>query len=172
MNTVPVSASLHAEAHRARVQALRGVALLELGKGLVVIGAVVALRWLDPSDIAGALLNFLHISPDRHFAHFLLSMADKLSNVKFWHVAVVGACYSGLRFAEAIGLWGARPWAEWIALISGALYLPFELRAMAHRISLFHAAVLIVNLAIVGFMFYLRLYVPRREKQAARADIQ
>jgi len=173
MNSLSVPAPLHTREHRARLQALRSVALIEFIKGVLVIGAVVALHWLDPSDVADAFLNFLHISPDHHFAHLLLSMADKLSDIKFWHLAVGASCYSGLRFAEAVGLWRARAWAEWIALVSGALYLPLEIRATWHRATLIHAAVLIINLAIVGFMFYLRIYVPRHEKpDAAHLPIQ
>jgi uncharacterized membrane protein (DUF2068 family) len=164
MNSLPISARLHPHEHRARLQALRSVALVEFAKGVLVIGAVVALHWLDPSDVADAFLNFLHISPDHHFAHLLMSMADKLSDIKFWHLAVAASCYSGLRFAEAVGLWRARAWAEWVALISGALYLPLEIRAIVGHATLIHAGVLLVNLAIVAFMFYLRIYVPRQEK--------
>ncbi|MBV9182378.1 MAG: DUF2127 domain-containing protein [Acidobacteria bacterium] len=151
--------------HRTRLQALRTVALLEFAKGLLVLVAAFSLMFLvDPSDLAAGFLDFLHISPDRHFAQLLLNLADSLSNAKEWVILVTACSYSGLRFAEAYGLWKARAWAEWIALISGALYLPFEIRLLAHRLTLFHAAVLIVNLAIVAFMFYLRIYVPRHER--------
>jgi uncharacterized membrane protein (DUF2068 family) len=172
MTTLPASATLPASEHRARLQALRSVAMFEFAKGVLALGAVVALHWLDPGDLADAFLNFLHISPDHHFAHLLLSMADKLSNVRFWHLALGVSCYSVLRFAEAVGLWRARPWAEWVALVSGALYLPLEVRATLGRPSLFHAAVLVINLAIVAFMFYLRIYVPRQEKGTFAEDIK
>jgi len=159
LQTVPGS-----KEHRARLQALRTVALLEFGKGLLVLVAALSVLFLvDASDLAGWFLDFLHISPDRHLAQMLLRLADSLSNAKVW-IVVSGACsYSGLRFAEAYGLWRARPWAEWIALVSGALYLPFEIRLVAHRVTLFHVAVLLINLAVVIFMFYLRIYVPRHE---------
>jgi len=150
--------------HRARLQALRSVAVLEFAKGVAVLSAAISLYWLDPSDVADAFLNFLHISPDHHLARMLMGMADRLSDIAVWHV-VLGACsYSGLRFAEAYGLWKARAWAEWIALVSGALYLPFEIRLLAHRVTLLHIAVLTVNVAIVVFMFYLRIYVERRNR--------
>lgn len=150
--------------HRTRLQALRTVALLEFAKGLLVLAAAFSLMFLvDPSDLAGWFLDFLHISPDRHFARLLLHLADNLSNAKVWVIIATACSYSGLRFAEAYGLWKAKAWAEWIALVSGALYLPFEIRLLAHRVTLFHAGVLIVNLAIVAFMFYLRIYVPRHE---------
>jgi uncharacterized membrane protein (DUF2068 family) len=153
--------------HRARLQALRSVALLEFGKGAVVLAAAVSLYWIDPSDVAGAFLDFLHISPDHHFARLLFSLADKLSDITVWHVIALACAYSGLRFAEAFGLWRARPWAEWIALISGSLYLPIEIRLLAHRLSLLHATVFLVNTAIVLFMLYLRIYSPAKERRNA-----
>jgi len=157
------------EEHRARLQALRTVALLEFAKGVVVLAAVISLHWVDPSDVAGAFLDFLHISPDRHFAHLLLSFADRLSNVKLWQLVIGASVYSGLRFAEAFGLWRAKAWAEWIALISGAIYLPYEVVRLVHRVSLLHVSIFLINLAVVAFMFYLRIYVPRKEGERPQA---
>lgn len=156
--------------HRARLQALRSVATLEFIKGVVVLAAAFSVLFLvDPSDLADRAVDALHLSPDHHFVQVFLHMADTLADAKKW-VIIVGACsYSGLRFAEAVGLWRARAWAEWIALVSGALYLPFEVRLLAHRFTMFHVMIFVVNLAIVAFMFYLRIYVPRREKREAAA---
>lgn len=156
--------------HRARLQALRSIALLELVKGVVVLAAAISLFWIDANDVADAFLNYLHISPDRHFAHLLFGLADRLSNIKTWHVVLVASIYSGLRFAEAFGLWRARAWAEWVALVSGAIYLPYEISRLAHRVSLLHVSIFLVNLAVVAFMFYLRIYVPRKEATAAKAQ--
>ena len=80
---------------------------------------------------------------------------------------LVACIYSGLRFAEGYGLWNAKAWAEWIALVSGAVYLPFEIYKLAHRVTPLHAAIFLVNLAIVAFMFYLRIYLPRLKRVVA-----
>jgi len=160
------------EQHLAKRQALRSVALFEFAKGAVVLAAALSLYWLDPSNVAENFLNFLHISPDHHFAHLLFSLVDRLSDITIWHVVVGACCYSGLRFTEAYGLWWERAWAEWIALISGAIYLPVEIRLMAHRVTPLHVGVFLVNVAIVIFMFYLRIYAPRQEKRKAGAVIQ
>jgi uncharacterized membrane protein (DUF2068 family) len=61
-------------------------------------------------------------------------------------------------------LWRARPWAEWIALISGAMYLPFEVLKLAHKVTPLHVSILLINLAVVAYMFYLRIYLPRLSK--------
>jgi uncharacterized membrane protein (DUF2068 family) len=42
-----------------------------------------------------------------------------------------------------------------MALISGALYLPFEIYKVAHRQSLLHIGILAVNLIVVLYMAYL-----------------
>jgi len=144
--------------HDHTLQALRGIATIELAKGLVVLLAAIAILFLvrqDPWDVADGLLHLLHISPDGHFAQRFLDWADTLTDAKLWAVAGVALAYSTLRFFEGYGLWYARAWAEWIALISGSLYLPYEIYKLIHRQSLFHIAVLVVNLSIVLYMAYL-----------------
>ena len=144
--------------HGASLQVLRAVATFELTKGLIVLlsacGVLLLVHREDPWDIADGLLRLLHISPDHHFAQVFLDWADSLTETKVWAVAGVAVGYSLLRFVEAYGLWYARAWAEWIALISGTLYLPFEIYKLVHKQSLFHVSVLLVNLAVVLYMAY------------------
>jgi uncharacterized membrane protein (DUF2068 family) len=139
---------------------LRAVASLELGKGLIVLllgfGAV-SLVHKDAWDVAETLLRFLHVNPDRHYAQVFLNLADNMTDAKLWGLAAVATAYSIIRFVEAYGLWLERAWAEWFALISGALYVPFEAYELVHRPTLIRAAVLLINLGIVFYMLYLRL---------------
>ena len=144
--------------HDVNLQVLRGVASFEMAKGLLVLMAALGVLFLvgkDPWDIADGLLRLLHISPDHHFAQVFLDWADTLTDTKLWAVAGAAAAYSILRFAEAYGLWYARAWAAWIALVSGSLYLPFEIYKLAHRQSWFHITVFVINLGIVFYMAYL-----------------
>jgi uncharacterized membrane protein (DUF2068 family) len=144
--------------HNTNLQVLRGIATLEVTKGMIVllaaIGILLMVRREDPWYIADGLLRLLHISPDHHFAQVFLVWADSLTSAKLWTVAAAALAYSILRFIEAYGLWYARAWAEWIALISGTLYLPFEIYKLIHRQSLFHVSLLLINLAVVLYMAY------------------
>jgi len=147
----------------AQVKVLRAVASLELTKGLVVLAAGCSILFLlhkDTYEVAENLLHILHISPDHHMAHVFLGWADGLTDRKLWAVAAFASIYSVLRFVEAYGLWRARGWAEWIALISGTLYIPLEVRELFRRLSLFHISLLIINVAIVAYMVYLRSQDP------------
>ena len=160
--------ALSPAAYRRRLQALRIVAAMEFAKGVAVLAAAISLYWVDPTDVVGGFLDFLHVSPDHHFAQMLLRSADILNNASMWSVILVACVYSALRFAEAFGLWRARPWAEWIALVSGAAYIPFEAYKVADKLSILHVAILLINLAVVAYMFYLRIYLPRLQKVVAR----
>ena len=109
----------------------------------------------SPEDIAGTLLRLLHISPDHHFAEAFLNWAETLTHTKLLAIAAVASLYAILRFLEAYGLWYARAWAEWVALVSGALYLPFEVYEVIKRLSAFHIGLLAINLGIVGYVAYI-----------------
>jgi uncharacterized membrane protein (DUF2068 family) len=154
--------------NRTRIQALRTIALMEFAKGVAVLAAAISLYWVDPTDVVGSFLDFLHISPDHHLAQLLLHSANSLNNASMRSIILFACLYSGLRFAESFGLWRARVWAEWVALVSGAIYLPFEVYKLAHRVSLLHVGILLINLAVVAFMFYLRIYLPRLQKVVVR----
>lgn len=152
------SAKSGPHAHNRSLQALRAIASFELAKGLIVLLAALGVVFAvghDPWDLADGVLRLLHISPDHHFAQIFLNWADTLTDTKLWIIAAVATVYSILRFVEAYGLWYARTWAEWIALISGSLYVPFEIYKLIHRQSWIHIAVFVINVVIVLYMVYL-----------------
>ncbi|SRR5579871_1908075 len=154
-----------ASEHGKHAKVLRAVASLELVKGLAVLVAGFSVLFLihkDPWDIADNLLHTLHINPDRHIAQILLDWADRLTDSQLWAVAGFSFLYSTLRFIEAYGLWKARIWAEWFALISGTIYLPFEIYAIHKQPNFFHGALLMLSIAIILYMAYLRFTSQRR----------
>jgi len=53
-------------------------------------------------------------------------------------------------------LWHRRVWAEWFALLSGTLYLPWEIYSVSMHPSILHYLVFAANLAIVLYMLYIR----------------
>jgi uncharacterized membrane protein (DUF2068 family) len=108
-------------------------------------------------DVTESFLEWLHISPDAHYAQVFLNLADQVTDAKLWGVALGALAYSSLRFAEAYGLWRERAWAEWLALISGAIYLPFEIYELIRRPDFIRLAIFLVNLAVVLYMVYLRM---------------
>jgi uncharacterized membrane protein (DUF2068 family) len=148
------------EKHKTQLRALRAVAIFELTKGAIVLlvgFGMVSLVHRDAWDVAENVLRILHVSQRHHYAQVFLNLADNVTDAKLWAIAAGAAAYSTVRFVEAYGLWIARAWAEWLALVSGTVYLPFEVYELVRRPSLIHAGVLIVNLGIVLYMLFLRV---------------
>jgi len=79
-----------------------------------------------------------------------------MMNANLVTVLAIAVAYSSLRFLESYGLWRQRVWAEWLAIISGAVYLPLELYNLIRRPSVFHWAILLINIAIVLYIAWVR----------------
>ena len=160
------------DSHTRQLRALRAVASVEFVKGLLVLLAgfgVLSLVHRDAWDVAESFLEWLHISPETHYAQVFLNLADEVTDAKLWAVAVGALAYSTLRFLEAYGLWRERAWAEWLAMISGAIYLPFEIVELLRRPDWVRVAILAVNLAVVLYMVYLRVQARQRLERTYEA---
>ena len=134
--------------------ALRAVALFEAGKGSLVLLAgfgVLTLLHRDLGAMAESLVAHLHLNPASHLPTVFIDSMGKLDGKEVWFAAGA-ALYAAVRFVEAGGLWFHRRWAEWFAAASGAIYVPFEIRAFAIHPSGLSAGLLLVNLLIVGLM--------------------
>jgi uncharacterized membrane protein (DUF2068 family) len=51
--------------------------------------------------------------------------------------------------AEAVGLWNDLKWAEWLGLSTGAIYLPFEVRALIRRPGPEPLIAIVINLIVL-----------------------
>jgi uncharacterized membrane protein (DUF2068 family) len=141
---------------------LRTVATLEGVKGLLAIAVAVLLFSLahkDLYEVADHLTDALHIDPDGRLSNLLFTAADRATEKGLWIFTLGVVAYAAVRFTEAYGLWHARDWAEWFALLSGALYLPWEILAIIHHSDWLRWGILIVNIFIVLYMAELRFEV-------------
>jgi uncharacterized membrane protein (DUF2068 family) len=150
--------------------AVRSVAIFEASKGLIVLLLGLGLLRLvhkDLDDVAEQIIRFLHASPGGHLSDLFIAAARQANDKSLWAVAAAALVYALVRFAEAYGLWHEREWAEWFALLSGAMYLPWEvLSIIRHSIPL-KWVVLILNVLIVLYMLMLRLQAAARQRAKA-----
>ena len=70
--------------------------------------------------------------------------------------------YSAFRFIEGYGLWKERAWAEWLAVISGMIYFPFEIYEILLKISFVRVFALVTNIVVVGIVIF-ALIVERKD---------
>src|SRR5579863_10685078 len=153
--------------HRRQRRLLRAVAGLEFVKGIFVLLmglCALALVHKDAWLYAESLLALLHISTDRHSAQLFLDFADSITDARLWAAARIAFAYAALRFTEGYGLWKGRTWAEWVALVSGSLLLPLEVRELLRGVTWLRSCLFIGNLAVVFYMLYV-IISNRRERR-------
>jgi uncharacterized membrane protein (DUF2068 family) len=159
------------DSHRRQRRVLQAVAAFEFFKGtfVMVMGfCALALVHKDVWLYAESLLALFHVSTDRRSAQLFLDYANNVTDAHLWAAARIAFAYSVLRFTEAYGLWRGRTWAEWVALVSGALLLPLEVRELLRGLTPLRCAFFIGNIAVVLFMLFVILS-NRRERELARA---
>lgn len=138
---------------------LRAIAMFEAAKGLggLLLGfGMLGLLHRDVEAAADSLLVHLHVSPDRRVSHALLHAAAHMTDARLWGIAVGAGAYTCLRFTEAWGLWHRRTWAQWFALLSGAIYLPWEFVELVHRPNWLYVIFFFGNVAILLYMIFIR----------------
>jgi uncharacterized membrane protein (DUF2068 family) len=67
---------------------------------------------------------------------------------------LIALLYAAVLGAEGVGLWLARPWAEWYSVGVTASLLPFELWELTRRATPLKAAVLALNVAAVAYLVW------------------
>ena len=144
--------------------ALHAIALFEAVKGFAALAASLGLLSLAHRDVramAYALIGHFHLDPEAHYPRVLLDYASMLGDANLRQVVLLAWAYAAIRLTEGYGLWKDRAWAEWLAALSGAVYLPLEVKHLTGHPSLINGAVLLGNVLVVVYMV-LRLWQRRR----------
>ena len=148
---------------------LRTVAVLEAAKGILVLllgFGVLALILQNLSDVAERLTEILGVFPEGRLSSLFFHAANQATDKTLWVLAVGALVYATVRFVEAFGLWRGREWAQWFALLSGAVYLPGELYSLLRHPRPLKWAVVAANALIVLYMLILRVKAQRRPEGA------
>lgn len=122
------------------VEAVKGALALLAASGLELLGPAPLQRWV------AALIARFQLDPDQGAMAWLA----RAINPNAVHLAAaVVALYGIVHLIEGWGLWRAKAWASWLGCIAAALYLPFDLYALALHRHWLEAAVVAVNLLVV-----------------------
>jgi uncharacterized membrane protein (DUF2068 family) len=139
---------------------VRSIAVLEASKGLLVLLVGFGLLHLIHHDLqtfAEKLVRLGHLNPARHYPRVFIDAASRTSDARLKALAGMAFLYSIVRFVEAYGLWRMRRWGQWFAIISGGIYIPLEVLEIAAHVSRLRVLALLLNLAIVAYLLYVRL---------------
>jgi uncharacterized membrane protein (DUF2068 family) len=136
---------------------LHAIALFEAVKGVAAITASIGLVSLMHHDVramAYALIGHFHLNPEGHYPKILLNNADLLASVDLRQAILLAWAYAAIRLTEGYGLWKDRAWAEWLAALSGGIYLPLEVNHLTLHNTLINAGVLVGNVVVVAYMVH------------------
>lgn len=140
-----------------RTAAIRTVALFEAFKGAVVLMAASGLLSLIHHDVhaaAAKLIEHMHLNPAARYPQIFIDATSNVHDSRLMLLAGGAGAYALVRFVEAYGLYGEKAWAEVLAAVSGAIYVPFEIAGLLRRPTWHGALLLGVNLFVVALMVW------------------
>lgn len=140
---------------------VRALALYEAAKGLLVIvaGAGILRSPHTLETAAEALVAHLHLNPAKDHP-LIFTLVDAGSPSHLWWLALGAAVYAAARFSESVGLWLGKRWAMWLAVLTAAIYIPFEIGALLRRPTVLAVGALAVNTAVVLYLLRRHLAAP------------
>jgi uncharacterized membrane protein (DUF2068 family) len=81
------------------------------------------------------------------------------------------AAYALLEGIEAVGLWFAKRWAEYLTFVATIVFIPYEIDELIKGITVLKALAFVINVAIAAYLLYAkRLFGLRGGGRAERAE--
>jgi uncharacterized membrane protein (DUF2068 family) len=145
-----------------RVVALIGI--FKIIKAGLLIALGIAGLVTAPSDLAHKIrhaLAWMGLSPGHHTLSRVLRELGSFDDGVARELAVVSLCYAAVFLVEGVGLLKKRRWAEWLTVGVTASFIPIEIYEAVHRFSAGKIAALVLNLAILIYLVWLRVGVGR-----------
>jgi len=146
---------------------VRLIILERLVKSAVLVVLAISLVVADRLGYLGLLSEELREQLNLTAGHGLISRALTWAVTTLGHVlpnvtilAVGALLYAALETTEGVGLAMRRRWAEYLTVIATGVLIPFEVREVVVRPTVFRVGALLVNVAIVVYLAYRkRLFV-------------
>jgi uncharacterized membrane protein (DUF2068 family) len=153
--------NIHASGKRAHMKRQnhglpRLIAVFKLVKALTLITVGIgALRLTHANNAADTLTQIagrFGFNPGARYLDHALARIANLPPKDFRDLGIGSFVYAALFLTEGIGLWLAKPWAEWFtAVITGSL-VPLEIFEIHRHPSITKVIVLLLNIAIVVYL--------------------
>jgi len=128
---------------------VRVVAVVEGAKSVLVVAAgfgLLSLLHRDMAAFALRLIELLHLNPGHKYPRIFIEAARNLTDA---HLALADALVRGIL---AFGLWRERIWAEWLGVVAGAIYMPWEVYMLTRGLTSFRLVVFVINAALVIYL--------------------
>lgn len=144
------------------------IGLFKLGKSIfffcIGVGAIHLLH-KDLGDEVLRLAARFNFDSESRVVSLLLEKVDLIDAHRLREIGFGTFAYSALALTEGIGLLREKEWAEYLTLILTISFLPWELFELVRRPDWFRLSLLLINLAVLGYLVWLL----QRKKKAELA---
>jgi uncharacterized membrane protein (DUF2068 family) len=143
---------------------IRLIALFKLLKAVLLIAVGLGVLQLLHKDITSQLAHWVRVlglDPGEPYVDRMLRKVMALTPNRIRGLGVGSFVYAGLFLTEGIGLWMLKRWGEWFSIIITSSLIPIEIYEIYRHPTTLKVLVLIINVALVGFLLH-RVRADRR----------
>jgi uncharacterized membrane protein (DUF2068 family) len=136
---------------------IRLIAFFKLLKSALLIAVGMGALRLLHKDVASVMEHWvaiLGLDPGNRYVDRALQKFGNLTANDIKSFGVVSFIYAGLFLTEGIGLWLVKRWAEWFSVIITTSLVPVEVYEIYRHPSVIKCLVLVLNIAVVGYLLY------------------
>jgi uncharacterized membrane protein (DUF2068 family) len=131
------------------------IGLFKLAKGITLFALAVGLLRLLHRDIESTITHWIEVvrlDPDNRHIHELLVRVFRVTPKQLRALSAGTFLYSGLFLTEGIGLLKRKHWAEYLTVISTALFIPLECYEIWERRTWPRIVILVLNILTVWYL--------------------
>src|SRR5215469_5592782 len=136
---------------------LRVIAVFKFLKAAALIALSVGVFRMLHQDLGMRLEHWvraMRLDPGNRYIERVLMRVSDLSPAQIKNLGLVGLLYGGLFLVEGTGLWLQRRWGEWVTVVLTGALVPVEVYEIYRHPSPVKIVLLIVNVAVVGYLIY------------------
>lgn len=127
---------------------LRGIVAITIGVSLfLVYQNSEAFSWIDHPQLSS-------VASKDPFLQMLFFWLGSFNQGQILSIAILASVMGILRWVEASGIWFNKSWAQWLAVFSGFVYIPFEINELIHRFGWLMVLILLINIVVVTYLLY------------------
>ena len=128
---------------------------MKLLKGLALLAVAFGAHSLLSRDLAHGFRHWIdELQPSSDYMRHVIARIASLDPHTLEMVEVATFIYAVLFLTEGIGLFFKKLWAEYMTTVITISFIPVEMYELGEHPSLTKAAVIVVNIAIVGYLLW------------------
>ncbi len=134
------------------------IGLFKLCKAVFFMGVSLgALHFVhhDLSQTVERMMRELHFDPESHLVDLVMDRVGQVTHHKLRLISMGTSLYGALCITEAYGLLRRKVWAEYVTLWLSISFIPWELYELVRHPSLWHVSILLTNIAVVLYLFWM-----------------